>query len=529
MPHQRRLVGAMNQHYRTSMSGYIENGQFVASKLGLIGDAPGSGKTLSTIAYLGLLHGQKKQQQQQLIGELNPQSNRFFSSHIIPVHQDLSAVNVVVVPPHLLNQWRKEIRTHTTLEPFVIDSRRILRNRSTPDLLLNSHFILLSSRLYKDVYEYCVNNYISWNHIFIDDAAGIYLGPHDPVPAFRFMWLITSQWLNFLFKDTFIYSHALHNIRDRLTLHSDCANWLDHMVEQRVQIYTRIESSQYFKQIIPWVHISRASIILRNRVIQPYAPIQQTIIECMPNFTLANLPAKYLGPHFHGLSHENIPKLLAALQVQNHTIEAIKQYHPSRAELIDSKLETECSICLEPPQNKVLLPCCMNMSCGACIMRQLITHAQCPSCRSPIYLPSLLPIADASDSMPVVSTTKHDACMKYILQKSTSNSYIIYTLYENTYYQLYPELVKSGIICDRLDSNLAKMHKAIENFNNGNTKVLFVSNIDLIRGISLTRATHILFFYELQIYERFQLLLHSALRVGRQEPLTLVHLKASLD
>lgn len=521
------MVSAMIQHHRHMTQGYIENGQLVTGKLGLIGDVAGSGKTLTALGFLGSQHHCVNPGG---FGELHPQSNRFFSSHILPPIQDASSVNVVVVPPHLLHQWRTEVTQHTTLAPFIVESRRILRNRTTPDCIRNSHFLLLSSRLYKDTYDYCQTHGISWNHLFIDEASSIYLGPHDPIPSFQFLWLLTSNWLSFLFKDAFVYSNSLHHIRDRISLHPDCAAWLNNMVEQGVQLNTRIESSQYFKQIIPWQHSARASMILRNATTYTYPSLQEVQIECSPHYTLMNLPPKYTGPHYAGLTHEVIPKLFRALQVPSHTVDAIKQYNPSRKELIDGKLNDDCSICLEPPQNKVLVPCCMNMSCGACMMRQLITHAQCPSCRAPMYLPCLLPVQDASAEQLETRATKHDACIT-LLKKSlhTQESYLIYTIYENTYYQLYPELMSLGISCDRLDPSPAKFNKTIDNFNSGKTKVLFLTNLDLIRGLSLTKATHILFFYELQVYERYQLLLHSALRLGRQEPLTLIHLKALLD
>jgi hypothetical protein len=112
-------------------------------------------------------------------------------------------------------------------------------------------------------------------------------------------------------------------------------------------------------------------------------------------------------------------------------------------------------------------------------MRQLITHGQCPSCRTPIYLPSLLPVQDASAEELAVGMTKHETCVSLLKNGMGKNeSYIIYTIYENTYYQLYSELMGLGITSERLDPAPAKFNKTIDNFNNGNTKVLFLSNLD---------------------------------------------------
>jgi SNF2-related domain len=403
MPHQLRTVLSMILHLYQMNNGIIVEDQHLSGKLGIIADSPGSGKTLSILAYLSVLNKAATYSQIQAAlgitvpyvyrGELNTNSNRFFSSHQLIQYSDLSSVNVVVVPPHLLQHWQNEILTHTTLQPFIIDKPRILRNRTTIDGVLNSPFILTTSRFMKEVYEWSSQNQIQWNNVFLDEATSIIL---QAVPKFKFLWLITNQWLSLMFRNQYIFPHNLHHIRDRIQLHPDCDSWLTDVFTKDIQITTNIDSSPFYRNLIPWTHSCRYSMILRNRNTISYPSIQETVFECAASYTLANLPQSIIGNHYAGLTHDKIPKLFKSLGLNEYTQEMVLAHHMDKKELIEGKWNDDCSICLEPTQNKTLLPCCMNMFCGACILRQILTQTQslCPICRTPLYLPSLLPIAE---------------------------------------------------------------------------------------------------------------------------------------
>ena len=85
---------------------------------------------------------------------------------------------------------------------------------------------------------------------------------------------------------------------------------------------------------------------------------------------------------------------------------------------------------------------------------------------------------------------------------------------------------EAGISCDFIEAN--RFVKSVSNFINGNTKVLFISNIDFLRGLTL-KATHLLLFYAVPSYEREQILIHAVQRMGSQEPKHLVQLVAALE
>jgi hypothetical protein len=101
--------------------------------------------------------------------------------------------------------------------------------------------------------------------------------------------------------------------------------------------------------------------------------------------------------------------------------------------------------------------------------------------------------------------------------------------FDNIYYQLFDEIDRLGLKAERIESNLFSLLKTVRNFQQGKTNILFISNIDLIRGLSLTKTSHLIFYHELPVYEQKQTLLHSSQRLGRTQPLTVLYLNSEIQ
>ena len=474
-PHQIQMVKAMKQHAFQMSQGFVYDQELVRGKLGIIADPNGTGKTLTTLAYIAI-----QDRPQLTLGELVPQSNRYFSSFQSPPRSDTSAVNVIIVPAHLLNQWTDEIATHMTrgFKALIIGNRRVLRTPSTMRQLGACDVIVTTNRVWPALYSWTQEHQIRWRNLFIDEAASIVLSVQDGIPAFDFLWLITGDWIAF---------------QDR---HSTIP----------------LESSAFYRQIIPWTHPLRFLCVLKNTHAYPYPSVQKTQIVCRQQYTLLNLPPSVLGTNYDGLTHEKIPGLFQALSIPTWTPASLTERY-GRPELLASKLEDDCSICLDTPKNSTVLSCCMNHFCGSCILRQLIMSGQCPLCRITLALTDLHPIRhESSETTRLV--TKHQATLDYI-GRFQDRAILVYISYENIYYQLLPVLANQGITCDLIESNVYRFNKAIENFNKGVTKVLFLSDLTMIRGVTL-KADHLLFFSPPPSYAQEQMLVHSFVRIQRQ-------------
>jgi hypothetical protein len=109
--------------------------------------------------------------------------------------------------------------------------------------------------------------------------------------------------------------------------------------------------------------------------------------------------------------------------------------------------------------------------------------------------------------------------MDYIL-KNRTQTHLVYTLFENTFYEIQPLLEEQGITSALLDLPLYQFQRTLQQFQAGVVQVLFVSNIDLIRGLTLSKADSLILFSEIPVYERRQILLHSIARLSTTGLLT---------
>jgi SNF2 family DNA or RNA helicase len=519
--HQYTLVKGMHSHVTKMRSGFVWNNQIIRSKIGIIADPPGSGKTLSVLAYISSLPNIGNPVYYQ--GELTANSNRYFHSNNIEILTDISSTNLIIVPPHLFAQWKEDIERFTTLTCFPVETRRILRNRTTLELLTQSNIVLTTNKTYRFLQDYARTNGIRWKNVFIDEASTIHFTANDPSLEFDFLWLITNNFIPFLFKNIYINPSNLLYLRDRVPLHQECEEWLIEMMQTNTQIRANLVSSAFFKNYLPMTHNARWSIIVRNSASHlqnsyNLPQIDDITIQCRQNYSLTSIRQStnvILNP-------ERMPNILNGLGVPCYNENEFCSVHEAREQLIKNKIDEDCSICLDEPQNRILATCCMNPFCGSCIIRHMLSSNSCPTCRSYIDVPDLAHFPGENVLLtPGSLMNKHESLLYYI-ERYLSGSFVIYTPYENTFYQLVPEFDRMNIQIEKIE--YTNMNTTVKKFNEGTIKVLFVSNTDMIAGLNLTKATHLIFFCDIPFYETKQLLICSCQRLGRTSPLTILHL-----
>ena len=190
--------------------------------------------------------------------------------------------------------------------------------------------------------------------------------------------------------------------------------------------------------------------------------------------------------------------------------------------------ERECVICLEQTEYPTIVNCCYNIYCGKCLLRNMIVNQKCPMCRDVLGIDNLCCLQALTEEEKMLSKNKTEICMD-ILSKNRNGKFIIYSSFDNIYYQLFEDLDRLGLKAERIESNLFSLLKTVKNFQEGRTNILFVSNVDLIRGLSLSTTSHLIFFHELPVCELKQVLIHSAQRIGRKDPLKIIHLNSEIQ
>ncbi len=530
LQHQNLLINAMHAHRDKMTRGFVYNGQIMNGKLGIIGDPPGSGKTLSILSYLASeIHRISK-----VTCELVDNSTRYFFSNVFNDTIPNRTANLIIVPHYLFSYWKQQIEIHTNLKYVAIETRRNIRGDNLIEEITNSTFVLTTSKCYKYIQQYAMDNNIKWDNIFIDEATTIYMSPSDPPLNFQFLWFITSNWLPLIFKPANIIKSDLYHIRNRIhQIHPDLDKWLCDPIGNYYEGI--VASSAFLKIYLPYYHSMRSVLVLRNSndIIMNSINIKQyteNIVTCRPNMTLLSLLNYFrirdIEPH---ISQENIIKAFQALSVPMNTLESYLLEQPTNKHtLIRKKIEeNECVICLEKCEYPTIVNCCCNIYCASCLIKNMLITHKCPTCRDVLYVKDINCFYKLQEIDIPSYNTKVETCLD-ILRNNRNGRFIIYASFDSIYYQVYNDFDKLGIKAERIESNLFSLLKTIKNFNEGTTQILFVSNIDLIRGLSLTSASHLIFLHEQPSYELRQILIHSAQRIGRKNPLQIVNLTAEI-
>jgi hypothetical protein len=528
-PHQSTLVQGMNLYRDKMTRGFLIGNQAINGKMGIIGDPPGTGKTLSVLAYLA----SHSTTFPRMTSELSPHSSTYFFSHQLTRLSDASSANLIIVPHHLFSQWRTEIEQHTTMKYVSIETRRTMKGDQLAQQILQSKFVLTTNKCYRFVQEYATTHGIEWDNIIIDEASSIYIRSSDPPLRFQFLWLITNNWIPLLFKHPTLIKSTLFFLRDRVHLHPDLEEWL--LNDITIHYHSTLVSSAFLKDYLPFFHTHRGHIVLRNTNAHIQSSISlphivYDVLTCRPMITLQSLSNYYAAKHADPIIRtRSIPILFQALHVEWTNVTHFLSRHPNnRHALIRKKVEeNECVICFESCEYPSMVHCCYNLYCAKCLLRNTMMTFKCPTCRANVNTSTITCLASPPPQDVIFAKNKMEACLE-LCKQHPNGKFIIYSSFDNIYYQLLEEMIKIGRKAERIENNLFSLRKTIRNFQEGHTTILFVSDVETIRGLSLLSTTHLIFYHELPVSEQKQVLIHSSQRLGRTQPLQIYHLNSEI-
>jgi hypothetical protein len=531
-PHQKTMVQKMIQHRERMTYGFMVDQCAINGKVGIVGDSHGSGKTLCVLAYLA---ASLSITLPRMTNELSDHSTKYFFSHDLHQVPTNNVSNLIIVPHHLYHQWKEEIEKHTTMTYVPIETKRMIKENDTIQKINSSLFVLTTSKCYRYVQDYARRQGIHWNHIFVDEPSTIYVNPSDPPLSFQFLWFMTNNWLPLLFKNPTIHSLQLYAFKDRIHLHPDLSTWL---LDKKHEYYDSLPIvSTFIKDYLPFYHPYRSKLILRNadhwiEQSMKVPAYSQTLIQCKPNLTINSLTSFFLArniqPNF-GSSH--IPYLFQALGVDFSVIEKYKESQPTtKHALIQRKMdENECVICFDRCEFPTIVSCCQHLYCAKCILRNIIMNPpKCPTCREPILISSMTCIHTLSMDQQMIGKSKMEICLD-LFRKNPHGKFMIYSSFENIYYQLFEEIDRMGMKAERIENNLFSLTKTLRNFKQGSTNIIFISDVNAIRGLTFSSISHLIFYHELASSELKEVLIHSAHRVKRSDPLSILYLNSEIQ
>ncbi len=206
----------------------------------------------------------------------------------------------------------------------------------------------------------------------------------------------------------------------------------------------------------------------------------------------------------------------------------------SRIEAIESRLkntaEETCPICYSEVATPSLTPCCRNLFCFACICQVLKHSSVCPLCREIIYDIQTIQVLGGQpsdgDTRPQIAPTKpktKQETFRDFLQNNPQAKVLMFSSYDATFQGLSSMLETERIPHTTLNGSQARISKVIGDFEKGKYRVLFLNARNMGAGLNITPATHVVLYHKMPIETQNQII-GRAMRMGRKDPLTVLHL-----
>jgi len=169
--------------------------QYIRSRMGVIGDRPGSGKSFVTLALLcsDLLNDE-------------PGVRSFGNGKVIRYTKlgahDSVHTDMVVVPHSLARQWETYVRDYTRLTCAVITKAKQVEGVkwSASDLDASYDLLLVSNSMYAKVAEHLAINRIHLRRVVFDEIDSINFpqGSNSRCVQAQFYWFVSASYLNMI-------------------------------------------------------------------------------------------------------------------------------------------------------------------------------------------------------------------------------------------------------------------------------------------------------------------------------------------
>jgi hypothetical protein len=399
--------------------GFLVDNEAINGKIGILGDASGTGKTLSVLAYVASFNLIQKNMYP-MTTELTEYSSKYFFSHRIQTSKDKVSSNLIIVPQKIFSQWQQQIELHTQFQYLALETKRQIKGGELKNKINDAPSVLITDKAYRALQLYSIENNIVWENVFIDEATTIYINSRNAHLEFQFMWLITNHWYPLVFSSPSINKSSLFLIRNEVKIHPELEEWLlDNITERYEQTLT---SHFFFKDILPFSHPKRGLLVLRNstdyiRTSMNIPKYVHQIVECCPTITMQSLLSYFLSKGREiRIRSECIPYLFQALKIDHKESAEYITLHPlNRHQLIEEKIkENECIICFEKCEYPTIVDCCYRVYCGKCILRSTLVTNRCPTCREPLPVDNMTSMFSLEKENLPIMKPKLNWCLSFL-------------------------------------------------------------------------------------------------------------------
>jgi SNF2 family DNA or RNA helicase len=357
---------------------------FIDTTMGIFGDLPGYGKSISIVSLLArdkMEWNLEEQFEYEEVYESGPSSTYMLKCKIKREKLDC---NLIVCSTSIIGQWEKELKHSSICYHTIVKKADI--NMDPNDY----HVVLCSSTMYNHLIDKFQTRV--WKRFIFDEAASTHIPSMKSVYA-GFYWFITATFpmlnkikgrAHFIRK---IFGNMTSSVFNSLLIKNDdeYVKASFSMPVPRTIIHECLNPGVFgvVRDIIPRdiVEMISAGDISGAIKFLGGGETDKNLIDVVTNKKQEELTnakqkvKKYLKDKNKDTTHaDRYDKWVKKEKELTDQLESIK-------ERFDKILEDPCSICQSDLDKPIMVPCCQNIFCGVCLFEWLKNHKTCPLCR----------------------------------------------------------------------------------------------------------------------------------------------------
>ena len=517
----------------------IADDQIVRTRVGLLCDKPGSGKSYTVLAHV--LSRPKinnpavlKSKSQSLGGYAEVEKTRTFARTV--------DTNLILAPRGTLKQWEQYIREMTSCTNYRVYYS--MKDTDVDDVYGGKFDIAVVSEAgYKKIITERQRLFSSlFNRVIIDEADSIHI-PSCDLPEAVFTWFVTATphylltgtattvvFRNIFFERGFINTDVIQNVIVEST---------PAFVDQSIKLPAYVESS---------VLIPRTALMNNLRAFVS-ADVMSAIDACdfgaaigklgcptaeNDDGIVAAVTSKFAGELASlGALLETAPTAaIAGITRRIRETEIKVDYIKARVRESDC-----CPIGLDTIVVKAFTPCCQNAFEFSNLIKALAKVGRCPLCKETL-LPGNVVVCKAHDdaggngngsgagTSAAITNTSKPAALTAALKKAFDDNrdakILIFSEWDMS--MTTDVLQRMGLRHREVKGNTAVVNEVIRDFTVGTLSVLLLNACHFATGLNLQAATHIITLHKLSA-ERYTQLIGRAQRPVRTTQLQVVNIQ----
>jgi hypothetical protein len=188
-----------------------------------------------------------------------------------------------------------------------------------------------------------------------------------------------------------------------------------------------------------------------------------------------------------------------------------------------------CCICYDAISNKAVAPCCSNAYCFGCISQWVSRSSSCPLCKGRLVPSDLLVVQDMStpsDEAPILDKLERLKMLIHERRMSTEKTpmkLLVFSTHDHAFVGITEVLQQLSVTYRFLRGNHFRVRNIVEQYKGGDVDVLLVNPTHYGSGLNFENTTDIIMFHRVGTDVEKQVV-GRALRMGRTSTLKIWHL-----